>query len=281
MKKYARWLLTLLTIAVWAGNYVYYERHKLEEPVFLEHFYEFTPFAGDSIELFYVTHRDFPQKLFLVQPSEDVMWPVQGVSTYGDYGPYRIHQATVQLGQYEQPLPAESYQAFTELTMQFSEGGSLTAPVGRIALLPPAGEAGDPLLTMTMSRSSSDAEVENVMQARENLRVSSASHNLKTLLGDRLHVSVHKTMYEDQQVPFDLKQDEALSVEQRIDPAGPARTGSRMEAIQGELRLELQPAADPERTWSWSSQIRRYPEPDRRGIADLLERRGGGMSDGG
>ncbi|SDD18536.1 hypothetical protein SAMN02799630_02352 [Paenibacillus sp. UNCCL117] len=281
MRKHALWLMLLLTAAVWAGNFWYYERHQLTEPVLFEHRYDFTPFKGQFIDLYYVTHRDHSERLVTVQPSEEIMWYVRGVSVFGSYGPYTVHKANVQLGPEGRELDAAVYGTFTELKLQFDRGSAMTAPVGQITLRPPSMEKRLPLLSMISGSSSSTGENEHVSSANVDLRVTAASHTLEQQLGERLHVSVHKMMHEEVQVPFDLKAGEALRAEQRIDPPAGAGARGRMESVGGELRVELQPADASAAPQSWINPISLGPEPDRRGIAELIARRERGKTDGG
>ncbi|MEK8130776.1 hypothetical protein WMW72_22985 [Paenibacillus filicis] len=279
MKKYTLAWMTLLVVAVWVGNYAYYDRHKLAEPVFLDHFYDVTASSGSFLDLYYVTHRDEPRELIMVQPSEDIRWPVQGVSTFGDYGPYRVNKATVQLGRSGDPLPPEAYHVFTELKGWFKQGGGMNGSVGRIILRPPTVQ--DSLLSGLMSRGSSNGEYEYVMQAKEDLRILTVSHTLEQQLRERLVFSVHKTMSEELGVPMELKQGESVTVEQSFGMEKEAGQEVRMNPVLGELKLELHAVGRPDSWQSWSISGGLGPWPDRKGIKALIERKGGGISDGG
>jgi hypothetical protein len=280
MKKYVLGWMTLLAIAVWAGNYMYYERHTLAEPVFLDHAYAFTPFPGAPISLYNITHRDEPRELLMVQPSDEIKWPVQANSIYGDYGPYRLNKATILIGDPERPLSPEIYQTFTELKAWFRQGNPAAVSVGRIILRPPAGETPNSLLMTVTGTDRSSGEFEHVMEAREDLRVLAVSHTLESELGERLTFSVRKTLPEQDGVPLEMKQGESLTVQQRIgEQAGP--TDKRMIPMLGELTMELQPAGQPERRLYWRYGKEIDLVPGRQGIEALVRRKGRGMADGG
>ncbi|WP_010272636.1 hypothetical protein [Paenibacillus senegalensis] len=96
--------------ASWVGNLLYYQAHLLDEPVFLEHYYEASFHPEETLELYYITHKSDDRRLISIQPilireeegrassldGEITSWRVVHSAPYGSYGPYQVHKVSVQ-----------------------------------------------------------------------------------------------------------------------------------------------------------------------------------------
>ncbi len=269
------WLLAVLaTACVWVGNYGYYLAHKLPDIVFLNHYYAFTPSPGRPMDLYYVTHRASRRQLVTVQISEQVHWYVRGTSTYGDYGPYRLHKASLELIPQEGQLPTEALGTFREFRVWYSDGPSETVPIGEITFTPAEDLQGLPLETVQAS-SSSTGEHHHTLAAKQDVRLQSVAFSLHSRIADAFDMSVHRTMHEEVTVPFELKTGETVTIDGwfRFEPNDPRR----MEAYMPEMRLGLEPAEGSASSGIryWTQTFYKAPEPDKQGIRRLIEDRKG------
>ncbi|MYL71782.1 hypothetical protein GLW00_13020 [Halobacillus litoralis] len=172
-------IISLLIIAIsWGGNLWFYHSKQLEEPIFLEHFYD----GAGMFELYYLTNRDDPSHIVRVEFSDGTTLHAEA-DQYAfrnenpAYGPDVRSKSTHYLLKAtrfdEQRMRELGVDHEGKATIHFNGGETIVADIGMVE----AGELrkGNGLFTQQSSSSSSNGRSFRSYSVKEELDIESIS----------------------------------------------------------------------------------------------------------
>ncbi|MFS0722524.1 hypothetical protein [Paenibacillus sp. 1P07SE] len=269
-------LLVLCVTGIWGGNYYYYYAHKFDGAVMLDHYYETQVTPGETVNFYYVTHRSSSRELVAIRLSDGLYWHARYQQYHGEYGPYILKSAVVEIGYPDQTLPDQTYERFTEIEAWFNDGTVDTLPVGSIQFLPAPQPASSPVDT-TFGMSSSDGDHRYDLRMMEDLRILDVYPTLGEKIGDALDYSLLSSPPEYTAVeraiqsgfPIELKRGQGTSVVYTIHI--PDQDPRSLHVYRSSLRLSLELANGEHKTLDLP--LRSYPQASKETIKELVERR--------
>ena len=269
-------LLFICLAGIWGGNYYYYYAHKLEGAVLLNHYYETPIIPGETLDFYYVTHRSSSREIVALRLSGELYWYTKYQSERGEFGPYTLKAATIQIGHPEVPLPEQAYERFQSIEVWFNDGAHEVLPIGDIQFLPyerPARVA----IEETFGSSSSSGEHRSTFRALEDLRILSVQTTLDHQISDVLDFEFLSSPPEYTRVeqaiqaglPIEMKQGNGISLNYtfRIPDQDPRS----FDIYRAKLQLLLELTDDEQVTWDF--MLNTYPQPTQEAIMQLIEQR--------
>ncbi|GBF74125.1 hypothetical protein PA598K_02456 [Paenibacillus sp. 598K] len=269
-------LLVLAVAAVWGGNYYYYYAHKFDGAVMLEHYFESQVLPGEPVHFYYVTHRSSSKELIAIRLSDEQYWYAKFQQQHGEYGPYALKSAVVEITHPEQPLPDQTYERFTEIEAWFNDGTSDMLPVGSIQFLPAAPSVSH-LIDSTFGSSSNTGEHRKGFRVLEDVRIMDVQTTMADRIGDAVDYKFLSSPPEYTRVeqaieaglPLKLKQGQAASLDYTFRV--PGQDQRSLHVYRSSLRLSLETASG-ERL-AWDLQLRSTPQASKEAIKALVAQR--------
>ncbi|WP_020618572.1 hypothetical protein [Paenibacillus daejeonensis] len=269
-------LLVVCIAGMWGGNYYYYYAHKLEGAVLLNHYYEAPIIPGETLDFYYITHRSSSREVVALRLSGELYWHTKYQSERGEFGPYTLKAATIQIGHPEVPLPEQAYERFQSIEVWFNDGVHEVLPIGDIQLLPytqPARVA----IEETFGSSNSNGEHRSTFRALEDLSIVSVQTTLDNQISDVLDFEFLSSPPEYTRVeqaiqaglPIELKQGNGISLNYTFRI--PEQDPRSFDIYRGKLQLLLQLADGEQATWDFT--LNTYPQPTQEAIMQLIEER--------
>ncbi|MGR9049775.1 hypothetical protein ACQ4XT_14220 [Halobacillus faecis] len=172
-------IISLLIIAIsWGGNLWFYQSKQLEEPIFLEHFYDGT----GMFELYYLTNREDPARVVSVEFSDGTTlhaeadqyaFPNENPAFGPDVRSRSTHYLLKTTRFDEQQMRELEVDHEGKATIHFNDGKTLYADIGMIE----ARELrkGNGLFTQQSSSSSSNGRSFRSFSVKEELEIESIS----------------------------------------------------------------------------------------------------------
>jgi len=269
-------LLVLAVAAVWGGNYYYYYVHKFDGAVMLEHYYESQVSPGEGVHFYYVTHRSSSKELVSIRLSDDVYWHARFQQQHGEYGPYALKSAAVEIGYPELPLTDQTYERFTEIEAWFNDGTSYMLPVGSIQFLPAAPSVSH-LIDSTFGWSNSNGEHRKDFRVLEDISIVDVQTTMADRIGDAVEYKFLSSPPEYTRVeqaieaglPLKLKQGQAASLDYTFRV--PDQDPRSLHVYRSSLRLSLETASGERMAWDLS--LRSTPQASKDAIKALVAQR--------
>lgn len=179
MKERLLWAGIALILLSWVGNYAYFHSKQLNEPIFLNHYYE--GFLGEEISFtfYYLTNKQDPAEVTDVQidgvemvsvfndGQEYGMWQESSsLSVVQEFRHHYLKSVTLQFNkEFIQFNEAESSLSFEKMEVFFSNQSSIIADVGKVNLYLDNREIN--VLDSRMSSSSNQHRSEEAMVTKE------------------------------------------------------------------------------------------------------------------
>ncbi|GGG61555.1 hypothetical protein [Paenibacillus radicis (ex Gao et al. 2016)] len=137
MRKYGLSLLLLVIAASWGGNLWYYKMQKLEQPIFLQHYYEMPASLFQNTSLYYVMNKDdLREPVYFELPTGQLL-QVAHIQSRDERGRLQLKEAIVSpafiddLKQMKEPLTID------QVKVHYSTGGETeTVSIGKIIVYP-------------------------------------------------------------------------------------------------------------------------------------------------
>ncbi|MBB6454741.1 hypothetical protein HNQ94_003230 [Salirhabdus euzebyi] len=147
MKERVFWFGIILAIMSWIGNVLYLETKEIDEPIFMNHYYE-TYMQQDNhyLEFFYLTNKSEPLEVSHVQIDgiDAYVYPDQRFTTWNDqevtfkqeFRYYYLKSVLIDLPDDLLPIDKESNQSwsFQNMGVYFSNGEQINAPIGEVVV---------------------------------------------------------------------------------------------------------------------------------------------------
>lgn len=143
MKEKFLWIGIVLSFVCWAGNYLYAESQTLEQPIFLEHYYESKNSKEVHLEFFYLSNKKNPVRVTNVNIDENIRSYVDRSYNYNLMTNSNIPVVNEYIHQYLQSvyvrIPVESIPpegfTFEEMEVWYSGASEpVTVNVGEVVL---------------------------------------------------------------------------------------------------------------------------------------------------
>ncbi|MDL4841178.1 hypothetical protein [Aquibacillus rhizosphaerae] len=198
MKERYLWIGVIVILLSWGGNYFYFQTQQLENPIFLNHYYQmYHNEEANEIPLtfYYLTDKKEPLDVNYVE-----MNGIQAYPTYNHDGFTMFNDSQPQI-QYEQEFNhqylmsttisirtdtesifnTDNSWSFSNMEVFFTNGEHVTANIGEVVVQPYHGQS---LLETRASGSSNQHRSVTSMVATEQLSINEISLPFKELEGD-------------------------------------------------------------------------------------------------
>ncbi len=210
MRKHGVWLFGVLLIAAWGGNLWYYEAVKVEEPMFLEHYYEIPADLLSHQRLYYITDKHSDREPYQFRVNNELTLYVQHVNTRDERGRLRLQEAAV--------MPSsDAYRSlsdtlrFQQATVYYNDGTEDVVPLGEWIVHPNASLANK--VDFNYSKSSSDGTGSSGGTVREDVTIASASYSFPDRLSDAVDIAANGVSVQGEGAfPLTLRKGDALEV---------------------------------------------------------------------
>lgn len=195
------WTILVIIVLIWIGNYLYAEKHKLDQPIFLNHYLDIDLTHESYIPLYFITNKgdtSFIQTVELgnVRGMPDQFVGHNGVEEIEQFGRYSLKRVNVQFHPEAYVTPEELLK-FTEMTVYFSEHHTTDYPIGQITFRTDK-ERLDPL----EFRSGSAGEyTETRLNAIDALSIKSVSTTFDDVLQGRFHIKLQSATSDEIEQP--------------------------------------------------------------------------------
>lgn len=184
------WAILLVIVLMWAGNYIYAEKHKLKHPVFLNHYLDLNADYEQYIPFYFITNKEdasFIQTVELgsIRGMPDQFRGDNGIEEMEQFGRYSLKRVYIQFNP-ETYVTSSETKKFDKMTVYFSENHTTNYPIGRIVFQPEKEER-NPL---SFKSGSSGEYTETRLNVTEALALESVSTAFDDALQDRFHIKL-------------------------------------------------------------------------------------------
>lgn len=300
--KWYYFLAMLLIAGSWVGNIWYDQANRLERTVFLEHYIEVIPEAGDYFDLYYLEDKRLERKLIDIYIEG---YPGLQVSPYPNYAEYRKQSLGKMIVSFDsadsgqEPPEIKEPAVIRQVTALYSDGSSEKVRIGEIHLVPRdnVNRDHDPI-QWTSGAGSSDHSGYDRLAVRRPVNLTGLSSVYMSMVeeGDLLvHADIAKRTpgishrseapseaeiklsgvpILDLPLPVRLNQGDSVKVAYKFNLSSPAK---RMQVYQLRLRLEYADAEGDQAPWHSVDHIAYRPSPTEREIAEYVRERRGAL----
>lgn len=209
LKEKYLWSGMLLVVLSWVGNYLYFESKQLDEPIFMEHFYEKAlPIRNDDEDSDYYESEGVQLTFYYLtnkyDPVEVVEVSIDGAEVYvdsGDFGyeffgasepirnvvqDFRHHYlksvtVVTRPETFEQGVPGDRW-TFENMEVYFDNQDKMTANIGKVALF--LNDSTPEILKQWMGSASNDGHNEDVFVSVKPLTVENISVPFENEISD-------------------------------------------------------------------------------------------------
>ena len=256
-----------LILVVFFINITVHLAARLEEPVFLSHYYSVPMEDWISLEFSYIANRDEEKVIHSVRLPEagDTEGDPWG-STREEYGVYSLYRTSIEFYFPEDMLDADLI--FTEMEITWEDGTQTTADIGEVHLYEDA--AGNSVLQVTGSGTDSEGRAYTKWQTQEDVEILGVTH-----YGENRFSDVIKLVGEEdkpQEFPVSLEAGDFFRMDAYFDiPRGDYR---RQEVVGIRPLLQIQEAGGGIRYVPMEETAAHYPNLDFRQIYRILKMKG-------
>lgn len=268
MKK--KWELPLVfgvILFVFFINIAIYLTARLEEPVFLSHYYSVPLEDQFSLEFSYIANRDEEKEILSVSLPE--LGDVEGIpwgQSKEDYGVYSLYQTSVEFFFPEDLLDSDLI--FTEMEILCADGSRTLADVGEVHLFVPFQES--PALTVSSTEVDSDGTTQTKWKALEDVEILGISHYGENRFSDLIQLETDNG--EEIEFPAVLTAGDSFSLHAGFEiPQGDYR---RQEIIGVRPWLQIRESDGSTRQVSMETAVEHYPNMGFRQIYRILKMKG-------
>ncbi|PIC86935.1 hypothetical protein CSV72_06020 [Sporosarcina sp. P20a] len=203
------WAIMLTIVLIWVGNYMYAEQHKLDHPVFLNHYLDISLENELYIPFYFITNKDDTSYIQLVElgnirGTPDRFGENEGVEEVEQFGRYSLKRVNIQFDPEASVKPGETVR-FNEMVVHFTGHDTKIYPIGQI-LFQRQKEELDPFAF----KSGSVGEYSEArLAAREALTIESVSTVFDDTLQGKFHIKLQSADHaETEQLETVLESDE-------------------------------------------------------------------------
>lgn len=188
------WAILLVIVLIWAGNYIYAEKHKLKHPIFLNHYLDLNADYEQYIPFYFITNKEdtsFIQTVELgsIRGMPDQFRGDNGIEEVGQFGRYSLKRVYIQFNP-EAYVTSSGTEKFDEMTVYFSEHHITNYPIGQIVFQPEK----EGLNPLSFKSGSSGEHTETRLNVTEALTLESVSTAFDDLLQDRFHIKLQNAI---------------------------------------------------------------------------------------
>ncbi|WP_042166349.1 hypothetical protein [Paenibacillus gorillae] len=210
MRKYGLVLLLLVIAASWGGNLWYYKMQKLEQPVFLQHYYETSASLFQHTSLYYVMNKDDRREVAYFELPNGQLLRVEHTRTRDEQGRLQLKEAIVspvikeEMEQLKEPLTID------QLKVHYTTGReNETVSIGKIIVYPDRRE--EQALEQQSVHASSDGTGSASYTTTRDLTIAAVDYSFPEMLQGILDVKANGIDAADTAAfPIQLKKEQAF-----------------------------------------------------------------------
>lgn len=294
--KWYYFLAMLLIAGSWIGNIWYDQANRLERTVFLEHYIEVIPEAGDYFDLYYLEDKRLERKLIDIYIEG---YPGLQVNPYPNYAEYRKQSLGKMIVSFDsadsgqEPPEIKEPAVIRQVTALYSDGSSEKVHIGEIHLVPRGNvnRDHDPI-QWTSGAGSSDYSGYDRLAVQRPVHLTGLSSVYTSMVeegGLLVHADVEKRIpgishrseasseaeiklsgvpILDLPLPVRLNKGDSVKVSYKFNLSS---TAKRMQVYQ--LRLRLDYAENEQALWQSVHHIAYHPSPTEREMAEYVRER--------
>lgn len=138
------WFGMIIVVISWVGNYLYFQSKQLEQPIFLDHYYETYLQEDNYLTFYYLTNKQDPTQINYALIDGLEAYPISidgfwnGAPNTPKFEQEFSHQylksVRLQLPKYDLPIEegSDDVWSFEEITFAFSDGEMVTTDIGNV-----------------------------------------------------------------------------------------------------------------------------------------------------
>lgn len=146
MKERILWMGLSAVIISWLGNYFYFHSKQLEQPIFLDHFYE-TTLLHDNLTFYYLTNKTDQSEIHYVLvdgveaypiSTDAYVWDTSNTPRYEqEFNHHYLKSVSLHIPTIDIPVKegTDDVWSFKEITAVFSDGKTVTANIGEVHIV--------------------------------------------------------------------------------------------------------------------------------------------------
>lgn len=177
MKDRYLWVGVFVVLCSMLGNYLHFQSKQLEQPIFLEHYYETDTSAGYHLRFYYLTNKSEPLEVkhmlidgVSVYPiNEGAFWSNQAnIPNYEQaFSHHYLQSVTVTLPEQEIPVNkgVDDVWTFNEMQVTFSNGEKVNTNIGEVRVYGNR-TVSDSLVSRYYSRNKNDNNANYIMVSK-------------------------------------------------------------------------------------------------------------------
>ncbi|PIC82495.1 hypothetical protein CSV71_15080 [Sporosarcina sp. P21c] len=185
------WAIMLTVVLIWVANYIYAEKHKLERPVFLNHYLDLNLKNEQYIPFYFITNKDDTSFIQFVELGNirgipDRFGENEGVEVVEQFGRYSLKRVNIQFDPEAFVTSGETVK-FDNMVVHFSGNEVATYSIGQIVFQYQK-EQWDPL---SFKSGSVGEYSETRLNAKEALTIESVDTVFDDALQDQFLIKLH------------------------------------------------------------------------------------------
>ncbi|WLD91736.1 hypothetical protein [Alkalihalobacillus sp. AL-G] len=176
MKEKFLWGALLIVIISWIGNYTYLQSQQVEEPIFLDHYYEVPAEENLGLKFYYLANKNDQSQVNFVEMDDVRAFPVEngGFEMFTDNNPVhferefrhqQLRSVLIKMPIDKIHLTGEEHWSFETMTVHFTNGTVMQSDIGKVVILPKLQYI--PMFEMLMSGSSNQHGSEKMLSATQ------------------------------------------------------------------------------------------------------------------
>lgn len=191
MKIQPFWAIMLTLLLIWVANYIYAEKHKLERPVFLNHYLDLNVENEQYIPFYFITNKEDTSFIQIVElgnirGTPDRFVENEGVEEVEQFGRYSLKRVNIQFDPEAFVTSGETVK-FDDMVVRFSGNETAIYPIGQIVFQSQK-EQLDPL---SFKSGSAGGYSETRLDAKEELTIESVHTVFGDALQDQFLIKLH------------------------------------------------------------------------------------------
>lgn len=137
MKSKTFWIVLASTAVVWAANYAYAYKHKLERPVFLNHYVDLWQHTDMPLTMYYITNKSDTSEIQYAELGGKRIFPDRfsagGFEEVDQFGSYSLRRVEFLI---DEPPPEAAGDVYSSMLVVFTEYPQAEYEIGAIAVRP-------------------------------------------------------------------------------------------------------------------------------------------------